>query len=98
MKSYCYFLGIATYIVSFLICFNIGLKLDIEKFISGKTRRRVGLVLISFLFNIIGSLIINSLNVTKEYRFLIDSSFIFGPATSLFIWALPVKLNGNRHD
>ena len=92
------FLGLATGFASCLTVKFLCKKLDIEKFISGKTSRRVGLVLIAFLFNIIGSLIINRLNVTTEYRFLSDSSFIFGPATSLFIWALPVKLNGNRHD
>ena len=93
MKSYYYFLALATYVVSFLICFNICLKLDIEKFISGKTSRRVCLVLIAFLFSIIGSLIIDGLNITKEYQSLIDSFFVAGPATAIFVWALPVKLN-----
>jgi len=96
MKSYYYFVALATYIVSFLICFNVGLKLDIEKFISGKTIRRVSLVLIAFLVSIVGSLIIDGLNITKECRLLIDSFVVAGPATSLFVWALPVKLNRNR--
>ncbi|MFW2488591.1 hypothetical protein [Clostridium chromiireducens] len=98
MKGYYYFVATATFIISFLICFNVGLKLDIEKFISGKMIRRIGLVLISFLFNIVGSLIIENLNITKEYRFLIESFFVIGPATAIFVWALPVKLNRNGHD
>jgi Na+-transporting methylmalonyl-CoA/oxaloacetate decarboxylase beta subunit len=98
MKSYYYLGAIAAYIISFLICFNVGSKLDIEKFISDKTIRRVGLVLIAFLFSIFGSLIIDGLNITKEYQILIDSFFVAGPATSIFVWALPVKLNRDRHD
>lgn len=93
MKSYYYFVALAAYIVSFLICFNVGLKLDVEKFISGKISRRVGLVLISYLFSSVGLLIIDSLNITKEYQFLIESLFVGGPATAIFVWALPVKLN-----
>lgn len=96
MKSYYYFVALAIYIVSFSIFFNVGLKLDIEKFIGGKTSRRVGLVLIAFLFSTVGSLIIDGLNIAKEYAFLIDSFVVAGPSTSLFVWALPVKLNRNR--
>ncbi|ALB45580.1 hypothetical protein [Clostridium beijerinckii] len=97
MKSYYYFLALATYVVSFLICFNICLKVDIEKFIRGKIIRRVGLVIIAFLFSIVGSLIIDCLNIAKGYRSSIDGFFIFGPATALFVWALPAKLNRNCH-
>ena len=93
MKSYYYFVGLATYIVSFLICFNVGLKLDVEKFISGKTSRRVGFVLIAFLFSIVGSLIIDDLNIAKEYQSLIYNFVVVGPATAISVWALPVKLN-----
>ncbi|OCA97722.1 hypothetical protein [Clostridium beijerinckii] len=95
MKSYYYFLALATYVVSFLICFNICLKVDIEKFIRGKIIRRVGLVIIAFLFSIVSSLMIDCLNIAKEYRSSIDGFFVFGPATALFVWALPAKLNRN---
>lgn len=38
MKGYYYFVATATFIISFLICFNVGLKLDIEKFIASKIK------------------------------------------------------------
>ncbi|GEP66186.1 hypothetical protein [Clostridium beijerinckii] len=96
MKSYYYFLALATYVVSFLICFNICLKVDIEKFICDKISRRVCLVIIAFLFSSVGSLVINGLNIAREYRSLIDCFFIAGPATALFVWAIPVKINRNH--
>ncbi len=96
MKSYYYFLALVTYVISFLICFNICLKVDIEKFICGKISRRVCLVIIALLFSIIGSLAIDSLNIAREYRSLIDCFFVAGPATALFVWAIPVKLNRNH--
>lgn len=96
MKSYYYFLALATYVISFLICFNICLKVNIEKFIRGKISRRVSLVIIAFLFSIVGPLMIDGLNIAKEYRFLIDGFLVFGPATALFVWALPAKLNRNN--
>lgn len=92
MKSYYYLLTLVAYIISFLIFFNIGLKLDIEKFISGKKFRRIGLFLFSYLFGIIGYLIIGDLNLAKEYQTLIDS-FVASLSTAILVWALPVKLN-----
>ncbi|WP_275298969.1 hypothetical protein [Clostridium sp. YIM B02500] len=40
---------------------------------------------------------IDCLNIAKEYRSSIDGFFVFGPATALFVWALPAKLNRNCH-
>lgn len=94
MKHY-YLVSLAAYIVSFLIFFNLCNKLGLEKLISPKTSRRIILFVIAFLFGFLGSLITNSLNITKEYRLLIDSLFVCGPATALTVCALPAKLNRN---
>lgn len=97
IKSHFILFALGTNIISFLICFNIGLKLDVEKiFIKNKIKRRIGMILASFILSIGGALIIESFNIAKEYQFIIKSFFVYGPTTSLFIWALPVKLNSNQ--
>jgi hypothetical protein len=82
--------------VSFLICFNICLKLDVEKLINSKISRRIWLILASFIIGIVGSLIIDGLNISREYQLIVKGLFIYGPSTSLLVWALPVKSNRNQ--
>jgi fucose permease len=93
MKSYYYLLGIGAYLISFLIWFNICLKLDVEKFINSKMSKRIGMILASFILSIVGILIIDSLNIAKEYQLIVKGFFVYGPTTSLLVWALPVKSN-----
>ena len=93
--KYFYLVSLAAYIISYLIFFNLCNKLGLEKLISPKTSRRIILFVITFLFSFVGFLITDSLNITKEYRSLIDSFFIYGPAMALFVFVLPVKLNRN---
>ncbi|WP_160687115.1 hypothetical protein [Clostridium sp. C2-6-12] len=96
MKGYFYLLAIGAYIISFLICFNICLKLDVEKFINSKISRRIGMILASFIISIAGVLIIDSLNIAREYQLMVKGFFVYGPTTSLLVWALPVKSNRNQ--
>ena len=89
MKIY-YLVIFAIYIVSYKISYFLYTKLGVEKLISGKTSRRIGLYVMAVLFGIVGSLITNSINTTRDYQFLINSLFL-GPSSALIVFVLPVN-------
>lgn len=91
MKIY-YVLGIATYVAVYMIFYFIYTKLDLEKFLIGKTSRRIALFMIAIIFGIGGYSITDNLNIAKEYQLLVNSLFV-GPLSALIVFILPVKSN-----
>ena len=96
MKSYYILGGFAAYIISYLILFSIYKKFNLEKLISGKTRIRISLFLIAILYGSVASFITDSLNITRDFRYLINGFFVIGPTTALIVFALPVNNNKTK--